>query len=228
MSETTAKRTALLLGASGLVGSHCLELLLDDAAYGKVMVAVRKKLPLINEKLEQHTVDFDHLEDYPHVFDVNDIFCCLGTTIKQAGSRAKFRKVDHDYPLQAAQLGLIQGAEQFLLISSLSADKNSLVFYSKVKGETEDDIKKLSYQSIQIFQPSLLLGNREQPRSGEKIGEALLKIFSFALKGRYKKYKGIQAATVAFAMIACAKQDEPGIHTYTSDKIQSIADRNSR
>lgn len=227
MNEQATKRTALLLGASGLVGSHCLEWLLRDATYSKVVVAVRKKLPLINEKLEQHTVDFDQLDQYPEIFAVNDVFCCLGTTMAQAGSREAFKKVDYQYPLAAAKLALAHGAEQYLVISSIGANKNDMVFYTKVKGMVEEELKQLPFAAIHIFRPSLLLGEREKSRFGEQMGERLLKAFSFAMKGPLKKYRGIEAGTVAYAMMACAKQNDKGIHVYESDQIQAIFDQNN-
>ena len=227
MPNQTNKRTALLLGASGLVGGYVLDVLLNDPAYGKVVVAVRKKLPLINEKLEQVTVDFEQLGLNTQMFKVDDVFCCLGTTMKQAGSREKFRKVDYFYPVEAAKLALENGASQYLLISSSGADRHSLIFYSKTKGETETAISKLGFGTVHIFRPSLLLGQRETDRVGEKIGEVLLDTLSFALKGPFKKYRGIKASTVAYSMVQCAKQQDTGNHVHESDEIQSIFDKNS-
>jgi uncharacterized protein YbjT (DUF2867 family) len=223
----TPQRTALLLGASGLVGSHVLELLLRNPAYTKVIIAVRKKLPLINEKLDQQVVDFDNLEEHSSAFKADDVYCCLGTTIKQAGSQAQFRKVDHDYPIAAAKLALEQGAKRYLIISALGADKSSLIFYNRVKGQVEDHLKKMGYQSLHIFQPSLLVGHREQPRAGEKIAEKVMKGTAFLLQGPLKKYRAIDAETVAFAMVHSALQNTPGIHTHQSDEIQAIFDKHS-
>jgi uncharacterized protein YbjT (DUF2867 family) len=224
--QQITQRTALLFGASGLVGGHVLELLLRNPAYTRVIIAVRKKLPLINEKLEQQVVDFDKMEDFPDVFRAHDVFCCLGTTIKQAGSQAQFRKVDHDYSVHAAQLSLQHGAKQYLAISALGADKHSLIFYNRVKGEVEEELKKLPFRSVHIFQPSLLLGRREQPRAGEKAAEAVMKAGVFLLQGPLKKYRAIDARTVAFAMLSCALENKAGIYTHPSDEIQAIFDKN--
>ncbi|HVF27949.1 MAG TPA: NAD(P)H-binding protein, partial [Pyrinomonadaceae bacterium] len=122
-------RSALLVGATGLVGGHCLNLLLEDAAYQRVVALGRRMLPVVHQKLEQHVVDFDKLTDYAHLIRAQDIFCCLGTTIKKAGSREAFRRVDFTYPHEVARIAAENGAEQMLLVSALGADAKSRVFY---------------------------------------------------------------------------------------------------
>ncbi|MDX2002386.1 MAG: oxidoreductase [Chitinophagales bacterium] len=222
-SQTT--RTALLLGASGLIGSHLLDYLMREPRYAKVVVAVRKKLPIINEKLVQVVVDFEQIEQHASELRADDIFCCLGTTMKQAGSKEQFRKVDYEYPLRVAKMGLLQGANQYLLVSSLGADKNSLIFYSRTKGLIEEALKGLGFPSLHIFRPSLLLGERKEKRFGEQIGEKLLDSFGFLLQGALKRYRGIEASTVAHAMMHCALVNEKGTHLWLSDAIQQIHDK---
>ena len=131
-------KTALLFGASGLVGGYCLNFLLASSAYNKVKIFVRKELELENEKLEQHIIDFDKLDDYRNLFKGDDVFCCLGTTIKKAGNKKAFRKVDYDYGYQIAKIAEEKGVNQFLLVSSVGADEDSIFFYSQVKGQTDN------------------------------------------------------------------------------------------
>ena len=215
-------RTALLLGASGLIGGHCLDLLLHDEAYDQVIVLVRKSLPKNHPKLTQYEVNFDRLSEQANLLKANDVFCCLGTTIKKAGSQEAFRKVDFTYALEAAKLTAHNGASQFLLVSSLGADAKSSVFYSRVKGEIEAAISALNFLSVSIFRPSLLLGERAEFRLAERLAEPLAKAFSFFLIGSLCKYRAIEARTVAAAMIEIANAKTQGVNVYESDRIQKI------
>lgn len=219
------KRRALLLGASGLIGGHCLTLLLQDDTYNEVVILVRKKLPQTHPKLTQHIVNFDGLHEHADWFQAHDVFCCLGTTIKKAGSQEAFRKVDFSYAYKAAQLAASNGVEHFLLVSSLGADANSSVFYSRVKGELEIAVSTLSFAAVSIFQPSLLLGERAEFRLGERIAEPVMKALSFLLLGPLRKYRAIEAGTVAAAMIEVAKSQPKGVKVYESNRIQEIGDR---
>ena len=182
-------RKALLLGASGLIGGHCLALLLQDDTYDEVIVLLRKPLPQTHPKLTQHLVSFDRLAEHAAWLAADDVYCCLGTTIKKAGSQEAFRKVDFTYAYEAAQLAVANGAEQFLLVSSLGADANSSVFYSRVKGELELAVSALPFTAVSIFQPSLLLGERAEFRLGERLAEPFAKALSFLLLGPLKKYR---------------------------------------
>jgi uncharacterized protein YbjT (DUF2867 family) len=215
-------RTALLLGATGLVGGELLTLLLADPEYRQVTVLVRRNLSRTHPKLVQRVVDFKDLSKAADAYQVDDVFCCLGTTIKKAGSQEAFRVVDYTYPLESAKLAARQGAGQYLLITALGADAKSSVFYNRVKGEVEEAIGKLPLKGLHIFRPSLLLGNRQESRTGEKIAVAVMKPLGFLLAGPLKKYRGIQARTVAQAMLRTAKRDVAGRHTYNSDVIQKM------
>jgi uncharacterized protein YbjT (DUF2867 family) len=217
-----SSKSALILGATGLIGGHCLNLLLNDASYKRVVVPVRRKLRIDHPKLEQHMIDFDRLEDYSNLFKTSDLFCCLGTTMKRAGSKEAFYKVDFTYAHQAAQMASRNGTERFLLVTSIGADPHSSNFYLRVKGEIEAAILKLPFTAIHIFRPSLLLGEREEVRLGEKIGMFSAKLFSFAFVGGLNKYRPIEAEVVAAAMIEIARRDLKGISIYESDEIQSI------
>lgn len=217
-------RSALVIGATGLVGSNLVKQILYDEHYSNVKVAVRKKLPLEHQKLEQHIIDFDNIHNFDEVFRVDDIFCCIGTTIKKAGSQEAFIKVDYNYAFEAAKQGLLNDAAKFLIISSIGADSDSSIFYKRVKGDIEDSVSKLGYNTVIVFRPSLLVGNRNEFRLGEKLGCLFMKLFSVFLTGKYKKFKAINASDVAKAMLNVAKGNAEGVHIYESDSIQAIAD----
>lgn len=215
-------KTALIVGATGLVGKNCLYQLLETKEYSRVIALVRKPLAIKHHQLEQVIVDFDQLEHYKDKMTADDVFCCLGTTIGVAGSQENFRKVDFDYPLQVAEICLKNGAQQFLLVSAMGANAASSIFYNKVKGEIENAIDKLNYSSLQIFQPSLLLGNRKEVRVGELIGKVVMKGLGFLFIGPLKKYKAIEAETVAKAMVKAALQANKGKRVFQSDEIASL------
>ncbi|MCI0696437.1 oxidoreductase [candidate division KSB1 bacterium] len=215
-------KSALLLGASGLVGGHCLKRLLDDTAYDKVTALVRKPLALHHAKLEQQVVDFSRLQNYAPLVKAHDVFCCLGTTIKKAGSQAAFRQVDFTYPFETAKIAAANGAEQFLIVTSLGANPASRIFYNRVKGEVEAAIAPLAFRAVHIFRPSLLLGERQEFRLGEKLAERVTKIFSFLFVGPLRKYRPIKASVVAAAMIAVAKRNLAGNNIFESDQIQAL------
>ncbi|CAN5305707.1 oxidoreductase [soil metagenome] len=225
MTETATGNTAILLGATGLIGGHCLEFLLKSPRYSSVVCLVRKKLPIINEKLQQVVVDFDNLTASADAITGDDVFCCLGTTIKKAKSKENFKKVDYQYPLEVAKIAHQNGAKQFLIVTAMGADKHSFIFYNEVKGLVERDLKSLHYDSLHIMQPSLLLGDREENRTGEKVGEAVMKTLDFVFKGPLKKYRAIEARAVAFAMVHLATTNQAGTHTHQSDEIQDIYDK---
>jgi uncharacterized protein YbjT (DUF2867 family) len=219
-------RTAILLGATGLVGGHCLELLLRDGAYSGVISLGRRKTAKEDAKLEEHVIDFERLEDYSKLLRGDDLFCCLGTTIKKAGSQAAFRQIDFTYVKESARIASENGTGQFLLVSALGADLRSSVFYNRTKGEVEERVAKFPFHGVQIFRPSLLLGERAEVRLGERVAEKVMKVFSFLLVGSLKKYRAVHARTVAEAMIKVAKQQPVGVNVIESDRIIEIASGN--
>ncbi|HEY6225067.1 MAG TPA: NAD-dependent epimerase/dehydratase family protein [Gemmatimonadales bacterium] len=216
-------RTALLVGATGLVGGHCLDRLLAEPAFTQVITLTRRPLPLGRPRLEQRVVEFDRLGTVGFEMPrVSDVFCCLGTTMKQAGSEAAFRQVDFIYVVSLAGLALGAGAKQFLLVSSLGASPTSRIFYSRVKGETEAAITALPFEGRQIFRPSILVGERRERRAGESFGAAVMRGTAFALLGPLRKYRPIAAATVAEAMVRVALRAPRGVNVYESDEIERI------
>ena len=209
---------AVIAGTTGLIGSILLDLLLDDSAYSKVIALTRKPLDKVHPKLHTLVVNFDTLDEYAEHLKGDDIFCCLGTTIKQAGSQEAFRMVDYDYPVKIACIAKSQGARQYLLVTSLGSDKNSSIFYNRVKGEVEEAIKAVGFEGFHIFQPSMLLGERKEKRSGESAGKWVMTTLGFLIP---KKYKAIEASCVARGMLAVAKKNQRGLHIHQSLELQS-------
>jgi uncharacterized protein YbjT (DUF2867 family) len=220
-------KTALLVGASGLIGGHCLRFLLEEPSYTRVTVLVRTPLTIVHEKLVQHIVDFDDLEMFGELLYTDDVYCCLGTTIKKAGTQEAFRKVDYNYPIKLAALTQHCGANQFLLVSALGADPHSRIFYNRVKGEVEEAIRKISFTAFQVFRPSLLLGERKEHRTGEKVGAFIMSGLKYVLTGSLKKYRAIRASNVAKAMVHVAQMNLNGVNIFESQRIQEIADEAS-
>lgn len=216
-------KTALLAGASGLVGNELLHILLNSSHYSQVKILVRHPLEIAQEKLEQIITDFDKLDDYADYFNVDDVYCCLGTTIKKAGSQEAFKKVDYDYPLKMAELAKSHQVKNFLVITALGADSNSKVFYSRTKGQLQLHLKKTGLTALHIFQPSLLLGERQEFRLGEKAATVLSPVISKVLKGKMKKYKPVEARDVALTMYEVAQIERTGNYTYPSDRIKIIS-----
>jgi len=219
----TPTRTALVGGASGLVGSHVLHLLLEDPAYGRVTALVRRELPLTHKKLEQRVVSFDRLAQMSDFPRVHDVFCCLGTTMKQAGSPDAFRKVDFTYVVELARVAVRHRASQFLVVTAVGADPESRILYSRVKGEAEEAVRRLQFESIQIFRPSLLVGARAQSRPAERVAGLLSMLVAWTFVGPLSRYRPIKAAAVARAMVRVAREAPRGTHVYESKEIRRHA-----
>jgi uncharacterized protein YbjT (DUF2867 family) len=209
-------RTALLVGATGLIGSFLLQRLLASDAYARVAVWVRRDLGRTHPKLKSAIVDFDRLHE--RRVEAEDVFCCLGTTIKQAGSQAAFRRVDYDYPVALALAAAGSGAKRLLVVSALGANPDSSVFYSRVKGEMEIAVRAAGVPATIFFRPSLLTGPRKEVRRGERIGEAVGKLLG-PLLGRYRP---IAADSVAAAMLRAALENRPS-GVIGSGEIRKIA-----
>ena len=195
-------KKALVIGASGLIGQQLIELLLQDENYS-VIALIRTALPIQHQRLLQVPFNFDNPNN--DLIKADEIFCCLGTTIKVAGSQQAFYKVDFEYVLDIAKRAYMNGAKKFALVSSLGANIKSTVFYSKTKGAIEEAVTKIGYESLFIFRPSILLGKRTAFRAGERIAP--------------KKYQAIQARQVAKAMIASMNSGDKGVHILESNKI---------
>ncbi|MEC0110891.1 oxidoreductase [Paenibacillus taichungensis] len=217
------ERQALVIGATGLVGGLLVRSLLQNPAYGRIRVLVRRPLELEHAKLEQYVVDWEQLEEQKDLFrDVDDLYCCLGTTIKKAGSQENFRQVDFHYPVKAAILAKEHGVSQMLVISSMGADAGSRIFYSRTKGEMEEALSAIGFGSLHIFRPSLILGDRKEKRLGEQLAAHAMKFLDRWMKGRVDKYRAIQASTIARAMMNIALVQTRGNHVYSNDVIHVL------
>jgi uncharacterized protein YbjT (DUF2867 family) len=214
-------RTALLAGATGLVGRHVLADLLADDTWSHVVTVGRRTTDRQHEKLEQRILDLSAIEAHGDLPHADDVFCCLGTTIEQAGSQEAFRRVDHDFVLGLARVGLRIGAKQFLLVSAIGADPGARVFYSRVKGEVEAAVRALPYRAVQIFRPGLLLGNRTEFRLGEKIATYLAPIVQPVLVGPLRRYRSIRASDVARAMVRIAREAPRGPNVWEYDGMRA-------
>jgi uncharacterized protein YbjT (DUF2867 family) len=203
-------KKAILIGASGLTGQSLLNQLLQDEQFDTVVIFLRKELNITHKKLTQLCIDFNQLDTYKDLIKGDVVFCCLGTTIKIAGSQEAFKKVDFTYPTELAKIAKQNNVSTFCLQSSLGADSKSTNFYLKVKGETEDFIRQLNFVSFASFRPSMLLGNRTEFRLGETIGKIVMQVLSFAFIGKLKRYKAIHVNQVASTMIKYAKSSKTG------------------
>ncbi|MFC5450467.1 oxidoreductase [Paenibacillus aestuarii] len=217
-------KTACIAGATGLVGGELLKqaLALDD--YGHITVLVRKELPIRHPKLRQVVVDFERLWEYRELLGADDVFCCLGTTIKIAKTQEAFERVDRHYPLALARLAKEQGCARFLIISAMGANPQSSIFYNRVKGTLEAELRELRLPELHIFRPSLLLGDRGEFRLGERLAAALMRATAFAMAGPLRPYRAIHARTVAWAMLRAARSGVPGTHVYASNRIAELGD----
>lgn len=208
-------KRALITGATGLIGRQLLRLLLEDTAYDRIIALSRKPIEVTSGKLEVIVMDFEDIDQLN--VEVDDVFCCLGTTMKKSGTREAFRKVDYDYVVGIAQQSLRTGAKRFFLISALGADKNSRIFYNQVKGEVEETVSAMEFRAVYIFRPSLLLGERTESRSGEDAAKAFFKLFGFLIP---EKYKAIADTQVAKAMLAMAQRNDTGVHILESTNMR--------
>lgn len=222
MSEA---RTALIAGATGLVGGHVLTRLLASPDYARVIAVTRKRLAAEHPKLTQIVADFDALESAVAASGarVNDAYCALGTTIKAAGSQAQFRHVDFDYVAGFARAAKAAGAKRFQLVSAIGASAASTIFYSRVKGEAEDAVSALGFHAVNIFRPGMLIGSRAEPRPVEVIVGALTPLLNPLMIGGAAVYRSIRGETVASAMVAAALGSHEGRRVLTYREMVALA-----
>ena len=213
-------KSALLLGATGLTGSHLLEMLLNSNDYQSVTIYVRNPIGIHHPKLVEKIINYD---DWQEAVQADDVFCCLGTTIKKAKTKAAFTKVDLEYPVKIAQLQYKAGSGKFLVVSAMGAAKDSIVFYSRIKGEMEYQLRQIGFGSLFIFRPSFIAGNRKENRTGESIVIRLFKLLNPLLIGPFRKYKSVSAHAIAKAMLCKAQTEAGGIQVLLSDEIKKFA-----
>lgn len=215
--------TALIAGASGLVGGHLLRELLAADEYDRVIAVGRRRLEVEHPKLTPVVAEFTALDRVAAEMAADDAFCCLGTTRRQAGSREAFRAVDHGAVLAFAWAAQRAGARRFFAVSALGADSASRVFYNRVKGETEEALIVLHFKTLALLRPGLLLGRRVRPRPGERLLAALLWPIEPFLVGRLEKYRPIEAEIVARAMLRCSfGTGARGVLVFESHEIQDL------
>jgi uncharacterized protein YbjT (DUF2867 family) len=214
---------AVLLGASGLIGSSLLQQLLESPHYTEVLVLVRKPLNQQHPKLTMLVVDFDKLNDYAEKLKTDVVFCCLGSTRKKTPDPEDYRKIDYQYPLDMGWIAYTNGASQYHLVSSMGANPHSSIFYSRLKGEVERDLKTIPFKSIHIYRPSLLDGARKEQRVGERLMIYAMRLINPLLLGGLKKYRSVKIEKVAAAMLRQSLVDKRGIFIHQSDELQEPA-----
>jgi uncharacterized protein YbjT (DUF2867 family) len=228
MAES-AGRIALVAGGSGLVGSQLLPLLLQAPQYARVHALSRRPLPFDHPRMANRVVRFEaSLQAQLKGLQCQDAFCCLGTTIRDAGSQAAFRAVDHDLVLEFSQLALSCGAERLVVVSSVGANPASKNFYLRVKGEMEKALEAMRFRALDIMQPSLLLGSRRELRPLELGAQVAMWLVNPLLLGSLARYRAVPAAAVAAAMCGAAASGRRGVYRYGYDAIVSVAGSNSR
>lgn len=212
-------KTAIVIGATGLIGSHLVRKLLNDNRYEIVKTFVRRSSGIQNPKLEEHIVDFEQIEKWKSKIAGDELFSAFGTTIKQAGSKDAQYKIDYTYQYELAKAAAANGIRNYILVSSYGADSKSKNFYLRIKGELEDVVSVLPFEKTFIFQPSLLLGNRTEKRMSETVA-AILSVPLTKIIPPLRKYRPIEASVVAQAMINSANKKIDGkLIKYTLDEI---------
>lgn len=218
-------KTATIIGATGLIGSHLLSLLQQDNYYYTTRVLVRRPLEINHPKTEVKLINFEDEESFKlGIYGSDVVFVAVGTTQqKVGGDKEAYRKVDHDIPVKAARYCAETGCPQLLVVSSVGADPKASNFYLQLKGEMEEDIKAQNLPSVSIFRPSLLIGNREEKRVGEKVAQVIMPFLALGMFGPLSKYKPVHAADVAKAMLLTAKKETPGISVLEYHAIKELA-----
>lgn len=218
-------QTVTIVGASGLVGSELVQILGYIDEISSIKVVTRAPLGKMLPHIENIILNFDKLGNYADALKADTFVCCLGSTIKKAGSQEAFKKVDLDYVVAFAKLAESVGAKKFLVVSAMGANPRSKFFYNRIKGEMETALKDLKIPQIEIFRPSLILGARKEKRPGEEWGQRLSPFLNKILVGPLRKYRGITAKDIAKAMAVAILNFQAGFYIYDSEQIQHIADQ---
>jgi len=215
-------KTAIILGATGLMGSIILDKLLEDNRYSIIKLFSRKSIKNNNPKILEYIGNLFDLEKFKRDFTADEVFCCIGTTTKNTPDKTIYRKIDYGIPLSVAKLCVENGIDTFLVMSSLGADPKSSIFYNRTKGDMEQAVLEENIEKTYILRPSFILGKRKENRIGESIGKTMFNAFQFLLVGKLKKYRAIEADSIARAMIYLANT-KTDVHIIESDKINEFA-----
>lgn len=216
-------KVALLAGANGLVGGHLLEALLEAPDFSRVYAVTRRAIAREHPRLANRIVQFDKLEAQLKGTVCQTAFCCLGTTIRQARTEQAFRRVDVDLVLAFARAAKAAQAQRFVFVSTAGADPKSKYFYLRTKGEVEESLTKLGFPSLDIIQPSALIGWRREPRLRELAAMAFLPLVNPFLTGTRERWRAISAHTVAASMLGAARSGRRGVYRYTYASIRALA-----
>ena len=217
------EKVALVLGASGLTGSHCLKILLDGKSYSKVIALVRSRLDLEHPKLQQAVINFDYTSSMEKYYvGVDDVFCCLCTNLKNAGSPAAFRRVDFHIPTEAANIASGHGVKQFLAISTRGADNHSSNLYKRVKGEMEKGLEQFDFTSLHVFRPAEVKPEEQVEVNG---GGFFKRLFNSDRSDPNSEKTPIGAELLAEAMVNAAQSDKEGVNYYNSSQIIKLSGR---
>ncbi|MDV6169590.1 NAD(P)H-binding protein [Flavobacterium sp. DG1-102-2] len=215
-------KSAILLGASGAVGSEVLKLLLADTRYDTIKLFSRSKSDVSNPKLEEHVIDLFRLSDYKAVFTADEVYCCIGTTKAQTPDKDTYYKIDYGIPVVAAQLAKENGIKTYIVISAIGADAESGIFYNRTKGEMQDAVLNENLPKTHILQPSLIVAKRKDKRIMEKAAQGFMWLLNPLLFGNAAKYKSISADSIAKAMLWLANNSYQNT-IVSSDKIKEIS-----
>lgn len=215
-------RSAIVVGSTGLVGKHLIHTLINSNTFDRVIALVRSPCFKDYKKIEEIVLDFNKEDPFEGLKKADHVFCCLGSTIRKAGSKKEFRFVDFDLPALFAKWAEQNNCDTFSLVSSIGADSSSKIFYNKTKGEIEEEIINRNFLKIQIFRPSLILGKRNEFRPGELLGKGIFTLLSPLMIGTLKKYKAIHARDIAQGMVGHLFKDQYGVKVIESDEIMTF------
>lgn len=217
-------KTALIVGATGLVGRELLNVLLENDHYSKILIVGRSSPEVKDNRIEELLIDFDNLTDYKDQISANDYYCCIGTTMELARSKEAFYRVDFTYTLELAKMAKEDSQfDQFHMVSSYGANSQSGLFYNAVKGQIEEALQELDLRALHIFQPSLLLGYRKNFRLWEELAKIVSGVLSFFIIGDRLKFWSIEGRDVAKSMFYVALSGETGVHVHKPLEMRRIA-----
>ncbi|MDG1697966.1 MAG: NAD(P)H-binding protein [Polaribacter sp.] len=218
-------KTAIVLGATGLTGNFLLEKLITDSSYKKIKLFSRNSVHKTSTKIEEHLIDLFKLDTCKELFTGDVLFCCIGTTASKTKDKEVYKAIDYGIPVSAAKLATINNIKTFVVLSSMGANPSSSIFYNKTKGEMERDVLRQNIKNTYVLRPSLIGGNRDEVRVGERIGKVVMSLLGPFFLGPLKKYKIISPENIVSCMQKLA-ESEVYQSIFSSDEIVKIANSN--